>query len=66
MPIPARVCYNKTRKEGVPPEAAGERSLSPGFSNGAGSARRETVLRAAKAKRFVFHKQENTPQEKGE
>lgn len=33
---------------------------------GAGSARRETALRAARAKRFVFHKQENTPQEKGE
>ena len=33
---------------------------------GAGSARREAGLRAARAKRFVFHKQENTPQEKGE
>lgn len=33
---------------------------------GAGSARREAGLRAVRAKRFVFHKQENTPQEKGE
>lgn len=36
------------------------------FPEGKGSARRETALRAARAKRFVFHKQENTPQEKGE
>ena len=36
------------------------------FPEGKGSARRETALRAARAKRFVFHKRENTPQEKGE
>ena len=40
--------------------------LPPGSRMGAGSARREAGLRAARAKRFVFHKQENTPQEKGE
>ena len=36
------------------------------FPEGKSSARREAALRAARAKRFVFHKQENTPQEKGE
>ena len=36
------------------------------FPEGKGSARREAGLHAARAKRFVFHKQENTPQEKGE
>ena len=66
MPVPPQACYNGDCKEGVPPEAARERSLPPGSRMGAGSARREAALRAARAKRFVFHKQENTPQEKGE
>ena len=45
--------------------AARERSPAR-LQDGAGLRRRETALRAARAKRFVFHKQENTPQEKGE
>ena len=47
-------------------ETVRKERLLPGFPSGAGSARREAVLCAARTKRFVFHKQENTPQEKGE
>ena len=66
MPVPARACYNGGCKEGVPPEAAGERSLSPVSRKGRAppGAKRFCALREQNVS--FFYKQENAPQEKGE
>ncbi len=66
MPFRAQACYNGSCKEGVPPEAAGERSLSPVSRKGRAppGAKRFCALREQNVS--LFHSQENTPQEKGE
>ena len=66
MPLRAQACYNGSCKEGVPPEAAGERSLSPVSRKGRAppGAKRFCALREQNVS--FFHSQENTPQEKGE
>ena len=66
MPLRAQACYNGSCKEGVPPEAAGERSLSPVSRKGRAppGAKRFCALREQNVS--LFHSQENTPQEKGE
>ena len=66
MPLRAQACYNGSCKEGVPPEAAGERSLSPVSRKGRAPPGAKRFCALQEQNVSFFHSQENTPQEKGE
>ena len=66
MPLRAQACYNGSCKEGVPPEAAGERSLSPVSRKGRAPPGAKRFCALQEQNVSLFHSQENTPQEKGE
>ena len=66
MPLRAQACYNGSCKEGVPPEAAGERSLSPVSRKGRAPPGAKRFCTLQEQNVSIFHSQENTPQEKGE
>ena len=66
MSLRAQACYNGSCKEGVPPEAAGERSLSPVSRKGRAPPGAKRFCALQEQNVSFFHSQENTPQEKGE
>ena len=66
MPLRAQACYNGSCKEGVPPEAAGERSLSPVSRKGRAPPGAKRFCALQEQNVSFFHSQENAPQEKGE
>ena len=66
MPLRAQACYNGSCKEGVPPEAAGECSLSPVSRKGRAPPGAKRFCALQEQNVSLFHSQENTPQEKGE
>ena len=66
MPLRAQACYNGSCKEGVPPEAAGERSLSPVSRKGRAPPGAKRFCALQEQNVSFFHSKENTPQEKVE